>query len=295
MYTKLLIPLDGSRLAEGVLPYARLLAHGLNVPVELLRVDHPAQLAPHSPSIGDLEYLQRVAESFAGIADVNCRVELGNPAAIIVDLAAAQSGTLIAMATHGYSGVQRWLLGSVAEKVLHAATNPLLLVRPATGESSGEASLNTVLVPLDGSGLAEKVLPTVAEMATRLKLEVVLVRVVIRVYFGAPDAVLPMFGANIPNQNELWAQASSEATEYLAGKVEQLRAEGLPHVSSVLIDGSAEGAAAEIVDLARKTKDNLVAMTTHGRSGIERWVMGSVAERVARHCSAPVLVIRPRS
>jgi nucleotide-binding universal stress UspA family protein len=148
---------------------------------------------------------------------------------------------------------------------------------------------------LDGSGLAEKVLPTVTEMATRLKLEVVLVRVVIRVYFGAPDAVLPMFGANIPNQNELWAQASSEATKYLAGKVEQLRAEGLPDVSSVLIDGSAEGAAAEIIDLARKTKDNLVAMSTHGRSGIERWVMGSVAERVARHCSAPVLVIRPRS
>jgi nucleotide-binding universal stress UspA family protein len=295
MYKKILVPLDGSILSEAVLPYVRSLARGLNVPVELLRVDDPAQLGPHSPSIDDREYLQRVAKSFAGIADVECMVELGNPAGIIVDLAAAQSGTLIAMATHGYSGVQRWLLGSVAEKVLHAAANPLLFVRPTAGESGGEARLNTVLVPLDGSGLAEKVLPTVTEMATRLKLEVVLVRVVIRVYFGAPDAVLPMFGANIPNQNELWAQASSEATKYLAGKVEQLRAEGLPDVSSVLIDGSAEGAAAEIIDLARKTKDNLVAMSTHGRSGIERWVMGSVAERVARHCSAPVLVIRPRS
>lgn len=65
-------------------------------------------------------------------------------------------------------------------------------------------------------------------MATRLNLEVELVRVVIRVYFGAPDAVLPVFGMNIPKQNELWAQASSEATKYLAGKVEQLRASGPP-------------------------------------------------------------------
>ncbi|HEU4342835.1 MAG TPA: universal stress protein, partial [Candidatus Binatia bacterium] len=275
--------------------YVRSLVRGLNVPVELLRVNDRAQLAPQSPSIDDREYLQRVAESFAGIADVKCTVELGNPPGIIVDLAAAQSGTLIAMATHGYSGAQRWLLGSVAEKVLYAATNPLLLVRPAAGETTGgEARLNTVLVPLDGSGLAEKVLPTVTEIATRLKLEVELVRVVVRVYFGAPDAVLPVFGVNIPQQDELWAQANLEATKYLVGKVEQLRAAGLPRVSSVLIDGGGEGAAAEIIDLARKTKDNLVAMSTHGRSGIRRWVMGSVAERVLRHSSDPVLLIRPR-
>jgi nucleotide-binding universal stress UspA family protein len=220
-------------------------------------------------------------------------VEQGNPAGIIVDLAGVQSRTLIAMATHGYSGAQRWLLGSVAEKVLHAMTTPLLLVRPAARETGGEARLNTVLVPLDGSGLAEKVLPTVTEMATRLRLEVVLVRVVIHVYVGAPDAVLPVLGVNIPNQNELWVQASSEASKYLAGKVEQLRVAGLSDVSSVLIDGSAEGAAAEIIDLARKTKDNLVAMSTHGRSGVERWVTGSVAERVVRHSSDPVLLIRP--
>jgi nucleotide-binding universal stress UspA family protein len=80
----------------------------------------------------------------------------------------------------------------------------------------------------------------------------------------------------------------------MIAKVEQLRAEGLSHVSSVLIEGSGEGAAAAIVELARKTDDNLVAMSTHGASGIGRWLIGSVTERVVRHSSSPVLVIRPQ-
>jgi nucleotide-binding universal stress UspA family protein len=217
---------------------------------------------------------------------------LGNPAGKIVELAAAQPDILIAMATHGYSGLQRWLLGSVAEKVLHLATNPLLLVRPK-GENSGEARLSTVLVPLDGSELAEKVLPTVTGVAIGLKLKAVLVRVLGRIFFEPPEPVLPVFGTHIPNQKEIWAEASAAATEYLDEKVAQLRAAGLADVSSVLIDGSAEGAAGGILDLARKTPDTLVAMSTHGRSGLGRWVIGSVTERVVRHSSNPVLVIRP--
>jgi nucleotide-binding universal stress UspA family protein len=294
MYKKVLVPLDGSTLSEGVLPYVRSMARAIQVPVELLRVNDPAQLAGYSPPIQGGEYLERIEASFSGITDVKCTVERGNPAHVIVDHGAAQPDTLIAMATHGYSGAQRWLLGSVAEKVLHATTNHLLLVRPVGGETSGEARLNTVLVPLDGSELAEKVLPTVTDLTAHLKLEAVLVHVLVRFYFGSPDAFLPMFGANIPNQQELWAQASSEASQYLANKVEQLRAQGLPQVSSVLIEGTAEGAAAVIVDLAKKSPDDLIALSTHGRSGIGRWLLGSVTERVVRHTSNPVIVIRPR-
>jgi nucleotide-binding universal stress UspA family protein len=290
MYKNILVPLDGSILSEGVLPYVRSMARAIHVPVELLRVNDPVQA---TVQVG--EYLEKIAASFSGITDVKCTVELGNPADMIVDRAAAQPDTLIAMATHGYSGAQRWLLGSVAEKVLHAAANPLLLVRPAGGDTSGEARWKTVLVPLDGSELAEKVLPTITDLTACLKLETILVHVLVRVYFGSPDAFLPMFGANIPNQNELWAQASSEASHYLTEKVKQLRAQGLPDVSSVLIEGSAEGPAAAIIDLARKTSDNLVIMSTHGRSGIGRWLLGSVTERVVRHSNDPVLVIRPQS
>ena len=293
MYSKILVPLDGSTLSEGILPYVRSMARAIHVPVELFRVNDPAQPRAYVPTVQVGEYLEKIAASFFGTTDLKCTVELGTPADMIVDRAAEQPGTLIAMTTHGYSGPQRWLLGSVAEKVLHVTTNDLLLVRPAGRETSGEARLNTVLVPLDGSELAEKVLPMVTNLAACLKLEAVLVHVLIRFYFGSPDAFLPMFGANIPNQQELWAQASAEARQYLSEKVEQLRAAGLPHVSSVLIEGSAEGAAAAIVDLARKTSENLVAMSTHGRSGIGRWMLGSVTERVVRHSTDPVLVIRP--
>lgn len=295
MYNKILVPLDGSALSEGVLPYVRSLARAINVPVELLLVNESSQLTTSSPPMHGGEYLEKVAASFSGITDVKCAVERGNPAGMIVDLAAATPGTLIAMATHGYSGAQRWLLGSVAEKVLHATTNHLLLVRPAEGESRGEAELNTVLVPLDGSELAEKVLPTVRDLASRLRLKVVLVRVLTPLYVGQPEAFVPMFGVNIQSQKELWAQVRTAATQYLSGKVERLSGEGITEVSSVLIDGGAEGAAAGIIDLAKKTAHSLVAMSTHGRSGIGRWILGSVAERVVRYSSDPVLVIRPES
>ena len=295
MYRKILVPLDGSILAEGVLPYVRSIARAIHVPVELLQVNDRARARADVPAVQVAQYLEKIAASFSGITDVKCTLELGNPADAIVDHAAGQPDALIAMATHGYSGGQRWLLGSVAEKVLHGATNHLLLVRPAGGDIEGEARLNTILVPLDGSELAEEVLPTVIELASFLKFEAVLVRVLVRVYFGPPDEFLPVFGSNIPNENELWAQAGAEVSHYLNEKVEHLRAKGLPNVSSVLIEGGAEGAAAAIIDLARKSSDNLVIMSTHGRSGIGRWLLGSVTERVVRHSGNPVLVIRPQS
>jgi nucleotide-binding universal stress UspA family protein len=292
MYSKILVPLDGSTLSEGVLPYVRSLARAMKVPVEFLRVNDTTQPTAYPPSMHFGEYFEKVKASFSGITEVRHILELGHPAGMIVDLAAEHPGTLIAMATHGYSGAQRWLLGSVAEKVLHGAKNDLLIVRTAEGHTSGEAPLKTLLVPLDGSEEAEKALSSASDLATRLPSKVVLVRVLTRFYFAPPETVVPVIGMNIPDPKELRAQDKAEASQYLADKVEQLRAQGVAQVSSVLIDGGAEGAAADIIDLAGKTPDNLVIMSTHGRSGVGRWLIGSVVERVVRHASGPVLVIR---
>jgi nucleotide-binding universal stress UspA family protein len=125
-------------------------------------------------------------------------------------------------------------------------------------------------------------------------LEVVLVRVLTHVYFAPPDTILPLFSQYVPNQKELWAEARSEVERYLSAKVEELQAQGLPLVSSLVIEGSAGGAAAEIIDLAKRTTENLVAMSTHGRSGMSRWILGSVTERVVRYSQDPVLVLRPQ-
>jgi nucleotide-binding universal stress UspA family protein len=292
MYTQILVPLDGSSLSEGVLPYVRSLARAMKAPVEFLRVNDTTQPIAYPLSMRPGEYFEKVKASFSGITEVKHTLELGHPAGIIVDLAAEDPGTLIAMATHGYSGAQRWLLGSVAEKVLHAAKNDLLIVRTAEGNTGGEAPLKTLLVPLDGSREAENALSTAGDLATRLQSKVVLVRVLIRFYFAPPETVVPVIGMSMPDPRELRAQDKAEASQYLTDKVEQLRAQGIAQVSSVLIDGGAEGAAADIIDLAGKTPHNLVVMSTHGRSGVGRWLIGSVVERVVRHSSGPVLVIR---
>jgi nucleotide-binding universal stress UspA family protein len=295
----MLIPLDGSQTAEQVLPYARFLAGKRKNPVELMGIIDIAAIATHiSEARGRYldtlvaeseraseEYLKEVAKSFHGI-NVKCTVLKGSPADVIIERAQSDKNTLVAMATHGRSGVERWLLGSVAEKVLRALTNPLLLVRAGKGgKSEGETSLKSVIVPLDGSPLAETVLPCVVELGKALNFEVILLRayaVPYQVYGTAEDYYLS-------NYDELLAQLKDEAVTYLEKKVGELKSQGLSRVSFVAPEGLG---ADEIISLGRKTPDNLIAMCTHGRSGVKRWVLGSVTEKVVRHSGDPVLVIR---
>ena len=121
MYRKILVPLDGSPLSAGILPYVRWLAHGLKVPVELQHVNDPDRLAPYSPPMQRGDYLEKVAASFSGIANVKCTIERGTQQEVIINMVTAEPETLVAMATHGYSGAALWLLGGVAEKVLRRA------------------------------------------------------------------------------------------------------------------------------------------------------------------------------
>lgn len=296
MYTRLLIPLDGSNVAEQVLPYARFFAKALTAPVELLGVVDPAPLADFS-NVWEGRHLDRlVAEEISGTslyldatarsfdrAQVKCSVLKGTPEEVIIETAAADEKTLIVMATHGRSGIQRWLLGSVADKVLHGATNHLLLIRASEqGKTDGEANLKTVVVPLDGSPLAEMALPYVEDLAKQMKLELVLMRA-----YALPPAVsADEYGTY---SDELIAHIETETRDYLAGKVEEMKGKGFANISSVMNLGYG---AQEIITLARNTPDNFIAMCTHGRSGIRRWVLGSVTERVVRHSGDPVLIIQ---
>jgi nucleotide-binding universal stress UspA family protein len=300
MHTRLLIPLDGSKTAEKVLPYARFLAGKLKLTVELLQaievVEIGKRLAPDKAQFLNTvlenvarrseQYLKEVAGIFTGV-DVKCTVEKGIAGEVIIDKAAADKGTLISMATHGRSGIERWLLGSVAEKVLHGATNPLLLIRAKEGaKTEGEANLRSVIVPLDGSELAEQVLPTVTELAKQLNLEVVLFRA-----YTMPISALAVDpeGYYVVPDEQLISALRDEALAYLEKKTEAMKKLGVEKVSYIAEYGLA---ADEIISLARKTPDDLIAMCTHGHSGVKRWVLGSVTETVVRHSGDPVLVIR---
>jgi nucleotide-binding universal stress UspA family protein len=296
MYSKLLIPLDGSRTAEKVFPFARVLASTLNLPIEFLEVVDVSAAKTHAASdkarfldvlIAEgeresREHLRAVAAEFPGIKII-CTVERGDPAEVIIERAAADKGTLIVMATHARSGVNRWIMGSVAEKVLRGSESTMFLVRAGEDLATSAIPIRTVVVPLDGSELAESVLPTVVEIAKCLDLEVVLYRayeLAASAYYGSEEY--------LPNYDAMVRQLKTEVEKYLAKKVETLHSAGLRRVSSVAAVGAG---ADEIVRYSREHPDALIAMCTHGRSGVRRWVLGSVTERVVRHSGDPVLVV----
>jgi nucleotide-binding universal stress UspA family protein len=288
MYTKILVPLDGSKLAEQVLPYVRLLAKVYGAQVELLRIIDPDARPPFWPPEPTIDYLKQTAERcLPSVTQIECVEKTGKPADVIVDVAKETPACLIAMSTHGLTGVRRWVLGSVASKVVQIAANPLLLIHPPIEEGDPVApiTLKTIFVPLDGSGLALKVLPHVGALAKGLKLEVHL----LRVFTLPPDAYVVADGVIAQGAARYREEFQREADEYLDGKVQELRAEGLERVIATSIEGDP---ASEIIDIACKTDFNLIAMSTHGRSGVGRWVLGSVAEKVVQHSRDPVLLIR---
>ena len=285
MYSKILVPLDGSSFSEQILPYARWVAGAYKIPVELLRITDPDVRPPFWPPETSDQYLKKVAAKFfpSGAARI---AEDGRPAEVITERAKSDPSCLIAMATHGMSGVRRWLLGSVASKVVQTAANPLLMIRPTEDtDESQEPKLDRILVPLDGSGLAEKILPHVRALAETNNVEIHL----LRVYTLPPDAYVVADGVIAQGPAPYREELKKEAQTYLDGLVAGLRADGFHRVIGTAIEGDPAG---EIIDLARKTPNDLIAISTHGRSGIGRWVLGSVAEKVVQHSRGPVLLVR---
>lgn len=285
MYSKILVPLDGSSFSEQILPYARWVAGAYKIPVELLRITDPDVRPPFWPPETSDQYLKKVAANFfpSGAARI---AEDGRPAEVITERAKSDPSCLIAMATHGMSGVRRWLLGSVASKVVQTAANPLLMIRPTEDtDESQEPKLDRILVPLDGSGLAEKILPHVRALAETNNVEIHL----LRVYTLPPDAYVVADGVIAQGPAPYREELKKEAQTYLDGVMAGLRADGLQRVIATALEGDPAG---EIIDLARKTPNDLIAISTHGRSGIGRWVLGSVAEKVVQHSRGPVLLVR---
>lgn len=287
MYSKILVALDGSKLAEQILPIVRWLAEANKIPVELLTIADPDARAPFWPAEVDESYFKKIAaEYFTSAMQVTGSLETGDPAAAIVDRAKDDGDCLIAMATHGVSGLRRWLLGSVAGKVVQTAVNPLLLIHPMEDSTApAMTGCREVLVPLDGSALAESALAHVSGLAREMKLKVHLVRV-----FSLPKTAFVVADGMFDQGPAVFREARrQEAEQYLAAKVHELRTEGVESIAASAVEGDP---ASEIIDLARAARDNLIAMSTHGKSGVTRWMLGSVAERVVQHSGDPVLLIR---
>jgi nucleotide-binding universal stress UspA family protein len=301
MFEKILVPLDGSALAQAILPYVMAVAKGFRSRVILFHVAETAldHKAPEQKTYADetMERIRPLAENYlAGVADelrgegidVDTTVVGGQAAAQIVEHAEQENVGLIAMSTHGRSGLARWVMGSGVDKILRACERPVLLVRPRDEGADGEAAgrLSRIIVPLDGSNAAEAALPFAEELAKALGLEVILIQVIgieTTVHFG------PMAPDSWPVPSDILQRLDVVGSGYLTGLAKQLKDKGLTVQWEVL-----RGAAgSRIVEFAREVPDSLVVMTTHGRSGFRRWVMGSVTDEVVRHTGEPVLVMRP--
>jgi nucleotide-binding universal stress UspA family protein len=284
MFNKILVPLDGSGLAEGVLRFVSQFAEGYRTPLLLATVIDPDS-SEGSGSGAEriaLERLEALVSRVAGWGlQADTLVSTGPPAKMIVEMAGQEGCDLIAMSTHGRGGLGRAILGSVADELIRASDLPILVIAPERARSywqDGER-ISTVLVPLDGSDLGESVLPYVESLADKLSLEVELLRVTM----GAIST--PYSGAL--SGKDVNKEIESKYLDYLDGIGAGLRAKGLEVRSKVLF-----GAAAyEITKDAKEMPGNIIVVATHGRSGLDRWTKGSVADAVIRLSGDPVLIV----
>jgi nucleotide-binding universal stress UspA family protein len=260
--------MDGSTLSEAILPrVAPMLLPGDQVLI--LRVVHlPLQDIHVSLPVGELvgeaeTYARGMAAKLRGEGiDASGFAEFGAPADAILGLAEREQATMIAMCTHGRSGLARVALGSVAEEVLRRAEVPVWFSKPSQ-EAAG--AIRTILLPLDGSSLSEEVLPQAAALARRFGARIVLFHV-----FPKRKAPAELAPPKMP----------------LRESEKRLRAEGVTAHTDF-----GQGDPAECI-LTAATEADLVLMTSHGRSGLSRLVLGSVAENVVRRSPVPVIVQR---
>ena len=310
MYSKVIVPLDGSELSEQALPFCQLVARSMSVPIELVEAYDILPPAVHdrhtsqvvSEMLSDARrrsetYLTSIRERLEAAGNAaSVSMLYGAPADAIVALASADPDALVVMSTHGRGGIARWALGSVADKVLHTVSNPMLIVRAdAAHPASADTSLKTVLVPLDGSARAELSLPHAADMAAALTAPISLLRVTptadyYRHHLSAATLRMGAAADSAPmSANEMVDADAGEVSAYLSGVKGRLAVNHVHEVATY--HQQSQNVAQVIIDKAME-QPSLVVMTTHGRSGIGRLVLGSVTDRVVRHSSLPVLVIR---
>ncbi len=291
-----MVPLDGSAYAERTIPVALFLAkaHSARITVvsilaqrSLLRV---MALTPERGRATFEEreaYLEAVAKRIRqqGV-DADAVVAVGPVAETIDRIAQERDVDVLVISTHGRKGVRRWLLGSTASSILHVTSVPVLLVPPAAEQRVKEPRFTKILVPLDGSERAERALTYVRATRGVFDAEIILLHVP-----EVPEA--DIYGAMADVVAELRQQAERQGSAYLEGVAAALREEGLR--VRTLVTGS--DPAETILEVSEKENVDVVMTTTHGRGGIERVLMGSVAERLAHHARSLLFLIpvRPRN
>jgi nucleotide-binding universal stress UspA family protein len=300
----ILVPLDGSSFGEQALPAAVELARASGALLHLVHV-HDSPVLPFSiEGYGAFDpvwseawrarasaYLEQQAAIHAEPAGVATALRLLEAPVVeaLIEHIEQVGADLVVMTTHGRGGFSRVWLGSVADELVRHAGVPVLLLRPASGaaEMARRAALPShVLVPLDGSPLAETALEPAVELARLSGARLSLLHVLPPMFaVGAPYGA-----AGVTFDADTYRLEHLRAERYLTGLVQRLRPEFTDVATMILTDPHP---AAAIRNCARAGQVDLIALATHGRGGLSRWVIGSVADKVIRSGGPAVLAVRP--
>lgn len=297
---RILIPLDGSPLAEAAIPFGAAIARATGAVLELFHVIEAPALVdlPTTALVPDpanvRTYLRDTAGRVIPGVDVEVDVRSGDAVQELLDHAAEQPETMIVLATRGRGGLGRLLLGSVADKVVRLATVPVGLIRPSEDGASVAHDIRSIAVALDGSETAEIGLAMAVQLARTAGATLHLVDVVEPIWTSPYITSSPELLAVDANQiTELELLAEEDARSYLAATTERLRAEnpGLQVDSVMRVGRPAE----EIDRAATDLRADVVVVTSHGRGGIRRLVLGSVTTGLLQVGTHPLIVVPARA
>ena len=297
---RILVPLDGSPFAEQSIPYAAAIA-GNDETIIFLHVapgaepirDMVGRISLQSNEVKNVEFersqdeLEAAAARWTRVFVTEPRIEIveGDPATEIINAAGRFECNLIVAASHGRGAVARLAFGSVADKLARSSMVPVMLVRPSDANVEiAKPNISRIVVPYDGSDLAAEALPVAAELAQRLAIGVHLIQAI------NPASMMtlatPMEPAYpVELYDELISEVETDAKKSLEDAKSQLSAGGLK-VSYELVEGTPIDA---ITD--RVQSNDVIVMSSHGRSGIKRWLLGSVAEKLVREGQVPVVLV----
>ena len=288
MLKNILVPLDGSKLAEQVFPYVIGLAQAFDAEVFLLGVcEHGETRDGQTHRLYMNNEAEQLRKSLTdSTASISTAILMGKPAQQILEYTEQNDIRLIVISTHGRSGIAPWSLGGTAQKVLHKADVPLLIIRAKeTPEDTAKSELfSPILMPLDGSERGEAALPYVVELASQLESEIILLQVI-----EPGKHIHSIRGLEyVPFKDRDMDSMETTAKDYLAGVSAKLSGTKTRTRSEVRVGDGAR----EIIKFTAESDCRLVAMASHGHSGIEAWVYGSVTHKVIQASNTPLLVVR---
>ncbi len=308
MIRSILVPLDGSTFGEHALPLAMSMARRLNASLNLIHVHTLLDAAYAELQVFDTtldqelrakerEYLQSIQKRVQDRLSVPVTIRNvdGDIATVIREQAESLQAKWVVMTTHGKGPLARFWLGSTTDELVRSLPIPLVLVHPNVSEPDmlNDPTIKHMLIPLDGSPWAEQILEPALTLGAAMHADFTLLRVITPVYpvsLPAEPAIFGSVATDILDRVEhLHADLKKEAAAYLEQVTDRFRKDGLKIATRVVVEDQ-PGVA--ILENAKPPTD-MIAIDTHGRGGLSRFLLGSVADKVIRGSRVPILVHKP--